>query len=425
MNYGYEILKEILEIAVSVTICFPILGLKRKETGYFWGIMLTVHLLVWGGLVLMKADKMVIVPVWTLLEIGLIAAVAQGKWTKRIATAFLSYIVTAIADMIVEIVLKFVPGINQENPKIISRLVVLAVMIMFCIIQPVHKIRLVDVDRIHTAIILILGVFGFGVSAVISNILHHDFSSRGAVLINIIAMTILIAAFVLCFVTLIRMYYKKRGIEQTNSESKSIIESQQKYMQEILEDREQIRGLYHDLDKMVLTLNTLLESRRYDEALQMLGQLNQELNGNRNQLVYTYDELVDAVISQYAGIAEKQHIVFRVQVKADRKMKLQGYDFCMILSNLLANAVEAADFAPDSKIVNLYMKQNQDQWYIRVENTYCADRSNTLFSYSTQKGAQHGYGIRNIRKAVDRMGGKIRLGTEGKYVIAELFLVAE
>lgn len=223
----------------------------------------------------------------------------------------------------------------------------------------------------------------------------------------------LILIIVFCIVQLIRMDRKR----------KSIIEFQQKYVQEILEDREQIRGMYHDLDKMVLTLNTLLESRRYEEAIQTIGRLNQELNGNRHQLVYTHDELTDAVISQYAGIAEEQNITFGVQVKADRKMKLQGYEFCIILSNLLANAVEAAGSAHDNRTVNLHIKQNQDQWYIRVENTYCEDISNTAFSNSTKSGAQHGYGIRNIRKAVKKMGGEIRLGTEGEYAIAELFLV--
>ena len=211
-------------------------------------------------------------------------------------------------------------------------------------------------------------------------------------------------------------------MEQANTESKSIIESQQKYVREILGDREEIRGMYHDLDKMVLVLNAFMEGGRYDEALKTLGQLNRKLNGKRHQLVYTNDELIDAIISQYTGIAEKQNIAFHVRVKAEKKPALQGYDFCIILSNLLSNAIEAASAMAENRQINVLIKQNQNQWYLRVENTYSAQNSNTTFTYSTKSGGQHGYGIKNIREAADRLGGEVHFGMEGEYVIAEVFL---
>lgn len=425
MNYAYELIKEVLETAVYSSVCFGILGLKRKEAKYFWGIMITAHVLVWISLWYMKADYMVVVPVYTFLEIWLPVVVAEGKFAKRIATAFLSYTVMSIINMIVGLGLKSILHTSQDIRQIISISAIFVVIIIICILQSVYKIRFIDVNRISNVILLAFGLFGFGVSAFISNILRDDFKSRGAVYINVIAIIVLIVSFVFCFTILLVISRKKADMEQANKESKSIIEFQQKYVQEILDDREEIRGMYHDLDKIVLTLNTLFESGRYDEALKTLGQLNQELNGSRHQLVYTNDELADAVISQYAGIAEKQNITFQVKVKADKKPALQGYDFCIILSNLLSNAIEAAAAVEENRQVSLWIKQNQDQWYLRVENTYCADFSNTAFSYSTKGGEQHGYGIQNIREAVDRLGGEVHFGTEEEYVIAEVFLVEE
>lgn len=423
MNYGYEIIKEVLETAVYSVMCFQILGLKRKETKYFWGIMITVHIMVWSGLWCMKADDMVVVPVCTMLEIGLLVGVAEGKLGKRFATAFLSYTVMSIVNMVVSLGLKSVLHISQDTRRIISIFEVLVMIVMLCVVRHVKKISFIDVNQISNVILLAFGLFGFGVSAFISNILRDDFNSRGAVAINIIATSILMVSFVLCFTVLLMISHKKSGMEQMNRESKSLIEFQQNYVQEILDDREEIRGMYHDLDKIVFTLNTLFENGHYDEALKTLGRLNQELNGKQRQFVYTHDELADAVISRYAGIAEKQNIIFQVEVKADRKPALQGYDFCIILSNLLSNAIEAASAVENSRQVNIYIKQNQDQWYLRVENTYCAKSFNTAFAQSTKSGRQHGYGIKNIRKATDTLGGEVRLGTEGEYVIAEVFLV--
>lgn len=425
MNYGYELIKEVLETAVYSAVCFWILGLKRKEAKYFWGIMILAHVLVWTCLSFMKADYMVVVPVCIFLEIGLPVVVAEGKLAKRIAVSFCSYMLMGNVFDIVRLVLKIVPGIGKTQQDIIPIIMMSALVMILCVIQSVHKVRFIDANKISNVILLAFGLFGFGVSAFIFNILRDDFKSWGAVYINVIAIIVLIVSFVFCFTILLVISRKKADMEQANKESKSIIESQQKYVQEILDDREEIRGMYHDLDKIVLTLNTLFESGRYDEALKTLGQLNQELNGNRHQLVYTNDELADAVISQYAGIAEKQNITFQVKVKADKKPALQGYDFCIILSNLLSNAIEAAAAVEENRQVSLWIKQNQDQWYLRVENTYGADFSNTAFSYSTKGGEQHGYGIRNIREAVDRLGGEVHFGTEGEYVIAEVFLVEE
>lgn len=423
MDYGYELIKEVMETAVYSMMCFQILGLKSKEKKYFWGIMILAHVLVWSGLWCMKADYMVVVPVCTFLEISLPVMGAEGKLAKRIITVFCSYTLIGTVFEIVHLVLRLIPGSGKVQQDIIPVIMMLAMVMVLCVIQPVYKIRFIDVNRISNMILLALGLFGFGVSAFILNILQDDFYSQGAVYINIIAIAVLVVSFSLCFTMLLVISRKKVGMEQINKESKSIIESQQNYVQEILDDREEIRGMYHDLDKIVLTLNTLLEGGRYDEALQTLGQLNQELNGKQRQLVYTNNELADAVISRYAEIAEKQNIAFQVEVKADRKPKLQGYDFCIILSNLLSNAIEAASVLADNRQVSLHIKQNQDQWYLRVKNTYCVESSNTAFTYSTKSGDQHGYGIKNIRKAVDRLGGEVHFRAEGAYVIAEVFLV--
>lgn len=423
MDYGYELIKEVMETAVYSMMCFQILGLKSKEKKYFWGIMLLAHVLVWSGLWGLKADYMVVVPVCTMLEIGLPVMVAEGKLAKRIVTVFCSYTLIGTVFEIVHLVLRLIPGIGKVQQDIIPVIMMLAMVMVLCVIQPVYKIRFIDVNRISNMILFALGLFGFGVSAFILNMLQDDFYSQGAVYINIIAIAVLMVSFSLCFTMLLVANRKKAGMEQINKESKSIIDSQQNYVQEILGDREEIRGLYHDLDKIVLTLNTLLKGGRYDEALKTLGQLNQELNGKQRQLVYTDDELADAVISQYAKVAERENITYQVEVKADRKPKLQGYDFCIILSNLLSNAIEAASAVEENRQVNLHIKQNQDQWYLRVENTYSAKSSNTAFTYSTKSSGQHGYGIKNIREAVDRLGGEVHFGTEGAYVIAEVFLV--
>ncbi len=390
MNYGYELIKEVLEITVYSLVCFQIMGLKRKEKKYFWGIMILVHVLVWSGLWCMKADYAVVVVVCNLLGIGLPMVVAKGKLAKRIAVVFCSYALMGVVFDIIRLILRFVSCIGVSQQDIIPIGMMLILVIVLCVIQSVHKIILIDVNRISNVVILAFGLFWFGVSAFTSNLLRDDYQSREAVYINMIAIAILVVSFVLCFIVLLVISRKKAGMEQVNMESKSIIKSQQNYVQEILGDREEIRGMYHDLDKIVLTLNTLFESGRYDEALKTLGQLNRKLNGKRHQLVYTNDELIDAVISQYAGIAEKQDIIFRVEVKTDRKPKLQGYDFCIILSNLLSNAIEAAAVVEENQKVSLWIKQNQNQWYLRVENTYSVRSSNTAFTYSTKSVGQHG-----------------------------------
>lgn len=422
MNYGYEMIKEVLEMAVYSVMCFQILGLKRKEKKCFWGIMILAHVLVWSGLWYMKENYTVVVVVCNLLEIGLPVAVAKCRLLKGGAASFCSYMFMGMTFDIVRLVLRFVPGIGEKQENIIHIITMLVLVMVLCVIQSVHKIRFIDVSRISNVILLALGLFGFGVSAFISNILHDDFHSRGAVSINIIAIAVLMVSFVLCFTILLVISHKKADMEQANTESKSIIESQQKYVREILGDREEIRGMYHDLDKMVLVLNAFMEGGRYDEALKTLGQLNRKLNGKRHQLVYTNDELIDAIISQYTGIAEKQNIAFHVRVKAEKKPALQGYDFCIILSNLLSNAIEAASAMAENRQINVLIKQNQNQWYLRVENTYSAQNSNTTFTYSTKSGGQHGYGIKNIREAADRLGGEVHFGMEGEYVIAEVFL---
>ena len=54
------------------------------------------------------------------------------------------------------------------------------------------------------------------------------------------------------------------------------------------------------------------------------------------------NQVIDSVISYYCALAERNTIPFHVQIDLPAQISVDETDFCLVLSNLLENALEAS-----------------------------------------------------------------------------------
>ena len=86
--------------------------------------------------------------------------------------------------------------------------------------------------------------------------------------------------------------------------------------------------------------------------------------------------------------------------------RLSAPDLCTIFGNLLDNAVEAVAAVPERELRDVTLRMNRRDGFllIRTENRFEGERDAALAS--TKPNAQaHGYGMKNLRDAVERLGG--------------------
>ena len=85
---------------------------------------------------------------------------------------------------------------------------------------------------------------------------------------------------------------------------------------------------------------------------------------------------------------------------------MEDRDCIVIISNILNNAIEAAEQCQDgNRILSIKVTIENEQFIFACRNSYENDNQPNLKSKKTDV-VSHGYGLQNIKEAVERNHGK-------------------
>lgn len=110
------------------------------------------------------------------------------------------------------------------------------------------------------------------------------------------------------------------------------------------------------------------------------------------------------------SLAEQEHIKTKVNIEYPHNTNIRSVDLTTILGNLLDNALEAVETAPDElRFLNLTIRRINAMLIIKVENGYgnaLAENGGKLTTSKADK-ASHGWGLKSVQTAADRYDGTI------------------
>ena len=110
------------------------------------------------------------------------------------------------------------------------------------------------------------------------------------------------------------------------------------------------------------------------------------------------------------SLAEQEHIKTKVNIEYPHNTNIRSVDLTTILGNLLDNALEAVETAPDElRFLNLTIRRINAMLIIKVENGYGnapAENGGKLTTSKADK-ASHGWGLKSVQTAADRYDGTI------------------
>lgn len=135
----------------------------------------------------------------------------------------------------------------------------------------------------------------------------------------------------------------------------------------------------------------------------------------------------DSVASHYGLLCRKQGIPFSFELDLPGALPVPEFDLCLVLSNLLENALEASlRTAPSRRQIKAraYLHSGH-MLLLTVENSFDGEirEKGGVFQSSKRKG--DGIGIQSVRRIADKNGGYSRFSHEGGVFCANVMLRAE
>jgi len=184
-----------------------------------------------------------------------------------------------------------------------------------------------------------------------------------------------------------------------------------------------MRGWRHDYRNHIGVMKTLLHSGNIDELSEYLDMLDCDLN-TVDTVVKTGNPMADAILNSKLALAAEKKVPVKTSVLIPIKLGISELDLCVILGNLLDNAIEASQSLPEEeRMVRLYMDIKETRLYISITNLYAGKKmlkSNGRFL--SKKGDGHGFGLIRIDNIVERYGGYLTRNSEDGAFTTEILL---
>ncbi len=115
----------------------------------------------------------------------------------------------------------------------------------------------------------------------------------------------------------------------------------------------------------------------------------------------------DSVLGYYCALAKREDIPFRAQLDLPESLPVDEIDMCLVLSNLLENALDASlRTVPDRRQIRVTAYLHAERLLlIEVENAFDGEvmEKGGVFRSSKRKG--NGVGIRSVRHIAEKTGG--------------------
>lgn len=213
-----------------------------------------------------------------------------------------------------------------------------------------------------------------------------------------------------------------------------IIDKQTENFQSDLINRhyEEVKNMYrtmrswrHDYHNHLQAASSYLELKKYDELAVYLKQLDESLH-EIDQIIRTGNLMADAILNSKLSLMRELQIRTDVTAHVPSKIKITDTELCVLLGNLLDNAIEACRPVTDgrSRFIKIYIDTLQNQFYISIMNGMDgkAQKHGKLFKSTKHDQGLHGFALMRVERIVDKYGGFLDCQSEDAVFAVEVLL---
>lgn len=205
-----------------------------------------------------------------------------------------------------------------------------------------------------------------------------------------------------------------------------------KHVDEVQNMYYQMRGWRHDYHNHIQAMIALIdrEDKTNHHHLLLrdyLLKLNDDLT-KVDTVIKTGNVMIDAILNSKISLALANNIRVNAKATVPNSLKISEIDLCVIIGNLLDNAMEAClrqEFE-EERFIRVYIGILKQQLYISVSNSVGGEtKKNGTTYFSTKNQANHGFGLMRIDKIVGKYLGYVNRQNEQDVFVTEVMLPLE
>ena len=191
---------------------------------------------------------------------------------------------------------------------------------------------------------------------------------------------------------------------------------QEQYYEQLRREQEETRAMFHDINKYMQAMRTLASEAKAAEVNQMMAE-TQELFESLTTVVDVGNSIVSTILNEYQEIAEDAGIPFDFDISVPKNIGISAVDLYVLLGNTLDNAIEACQSLPrEKRYIRIQMRIYHNILFYQIENPYSEEYP------QRSRGKEHGYGLQNVQKCVEKYNGHMSISRNGNKFILSMRL---
>lgn len=422
--YGLTDILHLLKILVFCDAIFMFRKREENRSNYIMAFTIMLVLSVWFYFINASFITSLVYIMAICLSICLIYD--EGKYQLVIFGIWIIFLVSMLDLFFTELVSVIFDLVNYNNSAV-EELLASMVSLLFIITvgtlyRNKYRIGIKSIGIVKLFIFTVLAAADAFVIMSLGTILVNDYSGRHKLLF-----------FVLFFITIIGIFIQLASVilliisRDTYKEKEQIT---QKYLNEqikhykYLEQREKdTKKFRHDIKNHMQVLSVLAKDDKYSEFDEYMKEINIRIDDFANHITMN-NGIVDAILNRYYSEALKKNIDITISGIFPNECHVSPYDLCTIFSNVLSNAIEAAEKSDEKKII-IKCRYTENSIVIVVKNTFKDEgQFHQSKMMTTKKNIEyHGFGIENIKEAVEHNNGMLDFDIDDTIFSITLMLV--
>ncbi|MBO7449177.1 MAG: GHKL domain-containing protein [Clostridiales bacterium] len=424
----YSIINTVGYVILAQIFCSAFI--EREEMSAFFSGMTTILWIILGSAVSILFEEVLVIRIILAIMLNILFFLIlykKNRLVKTLAVAILFYVTGLSCEILVVAIHKyFDPELKIEklmDSEIYVYMGVVSQFIELIVVFIIRKIfRKVRTAKIESKLWMIYTIFPlYSVSLVV--LLGYSFDgpisfSQANAFTYIASSLLLINLFIYWFI----QQESRRALDvQKNDIEIAHAEGIVQLYDQITKERDVLGKREHEFKNTISALQGLYANKQYDKMGEILGVQNTELINNTN-VFETGNRLINTILNTKYVEAREKDITFRFVINDLSKLIIADRDCIVILSNMLNNAIEAAEKCPEGHRI-LFVKAviEGGKFIFACRNSYINDLDPEMRS-KKKDVVSHGYGIENVKEAVNRNKGSCIFSKEGQEFVAVVIL---
>ncbi|NCC42319.1 MAG: GHKL domain-containing protein [Clostridia bacterium] len=179
------------------------------------------------------------------------------------------------------------------------------------------------------------------------------------------------------------------------------------------QSEEKTRAFRHEMNHHMAAVSTFLKENDIKRAQEYIGVITKELN-DLPKGSYSTNSMINAIVGRYFEKTKQAGIRVQHRISVPEKLAIEDRDLCVLLNNMLENAVEACERMPQKSDKHLCLSINFEKNFLFIScrnstGEVMMGSDESTFPTMKKEKEKHGYGMAAMEKIAEKYNSILKI----------------